>query len=161
MKWLLIGFIIIQIGIDLGHSVTAFPFVHYGMFSGRFSRPDSLNVFEVTIDGRRLEPSEFRVYRWDMITGPLSAIDRLKTSGDFAFDREKLRDYLGATPVYGFFEPHLQNDPGTAARFPTWYKSFLIRLLGRNIDQVRVDLASYRYEDGRLLLIRKTNYFTV
>jgi hypothetical protein len=164
MKWLLIGFIIIQVGVDLAHSVTAFPFVHYGMFSERFSRPDSLNVFEVSVDGRRLEPSDFRVYRWDMITGPLGAVDHLKTSGDFAFDREKLREYLekaGASSLYGFFEPSLQNDPGAITRFPDWYKSFLIKLLGRNIGKVRVDLASYRYQDGRLSLIRKTNYFTV
>ncbi|WP_431216060.1 hypothetical protein ACQ86N_16310 [Puia sp. P3] len=111
MKWLLIGFIIIQVGIDLTHSVTVFPFVHYGMFSERFPRPDSLNVFEVSIDGRRLEPSEFRVYRWDMITGPLQAVDRLKSSDDFAFDRENSGNIWGLPRCIAFSSPICRTTP--------------------------------------------------
>ncbi len=55
MKGLFIGFIILQIGIDLAHTATAFPFVHYGMYSlESFPSRDSMEVFQVTVDGRPL-----------------------------------------------------------------------------------------------------------
>src|SRR5579859_7751279 len=47
----LIGFFILQIGIDLAHSVTVFPFVHYGMFSESFSVHDSITLFGVSVVG--------------------------------------------------------------------------------------------------------------
>jgi hypothetical protein len=53
---LVAAFFLIQIAIDLGHSVTAFPFVHYAMFSESFSQPDSLLRYEVIVDGDRLDP---------------------------------------------------------------------------------------------------------
>src|ERR1700710_282373 len=39
--WVMIVFFVVQIGLDLAHSVTVFPFVHYGMFSESFHHPDS------------------------------------------------------------------------------------------------------------------------
>ena len=53
---LLIAFFILQAGIDLAHSATAFPFEHYGMFSERFPAKDSLAGYEVIADGRPLLP---------------------------------------------------------------------------------------------------------
>ena len=88
MKWLLIGFIVLQVGVDLAHSVTAFPFVHYGMFSESFARPDSLAVFEITVDGKLLEARDFRVYRWDMVQVPLAGFEQQEFTHDFAFDKK-------------------------------------------------------------------------
>ena len=160
----MIVFFALQIGIDLAHSVTVFPFVHYGMFSESFSRPDSLKVFEVTVDGRRLESSSFRIYRWDMIQAPLMAFAQFRSSRDFAFDREKLHEYLqkaGMGAVYRQFEPQLINDPTVAAHFPQWYKSHLSSLLGYKIGRLKVDQSWYRYQNGRLQLLGKENYFTL
>jgi hypothetical protein len=160
----MIVFFILQIAIDLAHSVTLFPFVHYGMFSESFPRPDSLMVFEVTVDGQRLQASSFRIYRWDMIQTPLTAFDNQKITGDFAFDRQKLQEYLqraGAGRLFDLLSPQLKNNPTTAVLFPGWYKSYLGRLLGQKIGTVQVDQSWYRYANGHLLLLHKENYFTI
>jgi hypothetical protein len=73
---LMAAFFLIQVTIDLAHSVTAYPFEHYGMFSESFPAPDSLSTFEIIADGRRLEAADFGIYRWDMIQQPLAAFDR-------------------------------------------------------------------------------------
>jgi hypothetical protein len=164
MKWLFIGFIIIQITVDLAHSVTVFPFVHYGMFSESFARPDSLLVYEVTVDGRRLEAADYRVYRWDMIQSPLTAFDKMVTSNDFSFDREQLRTHLsgaGAGALYRLMAPGLENDSLTASLFPTWYKAHLTRLLGHPIGLLKVDKAWYRYENGHWQLLKLDNRITI
>lgn len=164
MKGLFIAFIVVQIGLDLAHSVTAFPFVHYGMFSAAPHVPDSLPVFQITVNGRRLVQTDYRIYRWDMIEGPLTAFDRLKGTHDFAFDRQKLEEYLrhyrgGA--LYRLMQPHLENAPDIAERFPGWYRNYLGNLLGYAVNTLRVDKAWYTWREGQLQLLGLENYFTL
>lgn len=153
----LIAFFAIQVLVDLCHSVTALPFVHYGMFSERFPVPDSLVVFEITADGRRLDPRDFRIYSWDMVRQPLTAFDRQTGTHDFAFDKDKLRSGLHWAGLGGFWtalSPRLDNPPGLAARFPDWYKGYLGRILGHPVQSLRVDKAWYRYSGGQLILLK-------
>lgn len=157
MKLCLIGFFILQIGIDLAHSVTAFPFVHYGMFSESFARPDSLAVLEVSVDGKRLRETDFSIYRWDMVQTPLEALEKRISTRDYAFDKEKLqagmRD-LGLSSLYNKLIPNLNN----SGSFIPWYKNYLGSLIGHNIRTLRVDRAWYRWTRGRMVLIRTQNW---
>src|ERR1700761_388157 len=92
---LLAGFFVLQLLVDGARSVTLFPFIHFGMYSEPLPQPDSLPVFEVTVDGHRLQPSDYRVYRWDMIQAPLAAVEAQQKSGDFAEDRAVMAHRLG------------------------------------------------------------------
>ena len=153
MKWLLIGFIIIQIGINLAHSVTVFPFVHYGMFSESFRQPDSLTVYQVTVNGKLLQARDFRVYRWDMIQSPLAASEAREASRDFAFDREKMGEGLQKIGLGGFFrtvEPQMRNDSADLAGFQTWYQRYLSGLLGYPVNSLRVEKVWYRWRAGQM-----------
>jgi hypothetical protein len=155
---LLIGFFIIQVLFDLGHSVTALPFVHYGMFSESFASPDSLAVFEVTVNGRLLDAHDFSIDHWDMIQNPLGAFDRQTRSRDFAFDKERLRSglhFIGAGSLYSLLAPNLDNTPAVAERFPGWYKTYLSRLIRQPIHALRVDKAWYRYDRVHFILLKK------
>ena len=153
-RLLFIAFIVLQTGIDLAHSVTFFPFVHYGMFSGVEPRPDTLQLYEVTVDGTRLQPAGMAVYRWDMVQTPLEAFDRQTATNDFAFDKDRLRQGLrwaGAGKIYSWLKTNLDNN----GDFPAWYKSYLSGLLGRPIRRVTVDKAWYRYSNGSLVPLKK------
>jgi hypothetical protein len=155
---LLIAFFVIQVLFDLGHSVTALPFVHYGMFSESFAPPDSLVVFEVSLDGRLLDAHDFRIYHWDMIQNPLVAFDRQTGSRDYAFDKERLRSglhFIGAGSLYSLLASNLDNAPTVAERFPGWYKSYLSRLIRQPIHTLRVDKVWYRYNGVHFILLRK------
>ena len=149
-----IAFFAIQVAFDLAHSVTAFPFVHYGMFSGSFSAPDSLLRYEVIVDGRSLEPADFRIYRWDMVQGPLTAFDRQSGTGDFGFDKQKIRAALPG--IYSRVSANLDNSPTLDADFAGWYRNYLSRLLHQPIQTLRVNRTWYRYKDNRFILLNKT-----
>jgi hypothetical protein len=158
MKRLFIGFFMIQVIIDLSHSLTAFPFIHYAMYSESFARPDSLAVFEIVADGVPLRPADFRIYQWDAVQNALFAYEKQVRTGDFAFDREKMSEGLqriGAGPLYRAVEINLTNAGSTSARFPLWYKTYLSGLLGHAIKTLEVNKAWYRYEPDGLRLLRK------
>ncbi|HVS97804.1 MAG TPA: hypothetical protein VHE54_15020 [Puia sp.] len=154
IRLLFTAFIVLQIGIDLAHSVTFFPFVHYGMFSRIEPRPDTVRLYEVTVDGMRLQPAGMAVYRWDMVQTPLEAFDRQTATNDFAFDKQQLRWGLqraGAGKVYSLLKTNLDN----TGDFPSWYKTYLSGLLHRPVRQLTVGKAWYRSADGRLVLLKK------
>jgi hypothetical protein len=150
---LIAAFFVIQVTIDLAHSVTAYPFEHYGMFSESVSAPDTLSDYEVIADGRRLEAADFGIYRWDMIQQPLAAFDRQSRTADFAFDRSRIR---AAFPgVYSRLSFNLENATTVAATFPDWYIAYLSRLLHRPIHSLRVNRSRYRFLQNQPILLQK------
>jgi hypothetical protein len=152
MKHAIIGFFILQIAIDLAHSVTVFPIVHYAMFSGPVARPDSVLVYQVLVDGKLLQPTNFPVYQWDMVQTPLEAAERREISQDFAVDKMKLQQNLGS--FYNTLKTNLNN----TGSFIPWYKSYLGRLLKSPVSNLRVDKAWYRWAEGRMVLIHTENW---
>lgn len=156
--FLLAAFFAIQIAFDLAHSVTAFPFVHYGMFSGSLSAPDSLESYEVVVDGHRLDPRDFSIYKWDMIQQPLASFDKLVATDDFAFDKSTFRAAFPS--LYARVSDNLDNTEYPESRFPDWYANYLSRLMGHPIGSVAVTRTCYRYEKGRLTLLSKTPWIT-
>ena len=164
MNRLIIGFFLVQVVFDLGRSVTAFPFVHYAMFSESFAQPDSLVVFEITVDGRRLQASDFPIDRWDMVQGPLLGFERQTSTGDFAFDKSAVQAGLrqvGLGPLYTRLKPNLDNDSRVGSRWPSWYAAYLGKLIHRPIRDLRVDKAWYRYTGGHFLLLKKENRISI
>ena len=158
MKPWIIGFFILQIALDLAHSATVFPFVHYGMFSERFTRPDSVEVFEVRVDGRLLRPTDFTIYQWDMVQTPLGAFEKQTATRDYAFDKEKLAAGMrktGLSSLYNELKPNLDN----TGSFISWYKRYLSGLVGHPIATVQANKAWYRWSAGRLRLIRTETFF--
>jgi hypothetical protein len=158
LKRLLIGFFVIQLLTDLSHSLTLFPFIHYAMYSGRVTRPDSLAVFEIVADGVPLRPADFRIYQWDVLQNALVAYEKQVNTTDFAFDREKMSEGLqrvGAGALYKTLEINLTNAGGMDSRFPLWYKTYLSGVLGHSIKTLEVDKAWYRYGSDGVRLLRK------
>jgi len=147
-------FFLIQISIDLAHSVTAFPFVHYGMFSASLPAADSLLSYEVTVNGKRLEPADFRIYRWDMIQQPLAAFDRQITTHDFIPDKQKFQSELPRT--YHYVYANLNNQ--ATGQFPSWYRDYISRLTGQPIHSLQVTKVWYGQNNGKLMQLRKASW---
>jgi hypothetical protein len=157
MKGLFIGFICLQIGIDLAHSVSFFPFVHYGMFSQILRRQDSVEAFEVTADGKRLKPADFLIYQWDMVMTPLQTVEQQQQTGDFAFDKQKLREglqWVGLGSLYTAVEPNLNN----TGQFPAWYKWYIGGLVGHPIQHLDVEKTWCQWTGSRLVVVKRAPY---
>jgi len=157
MKWWIIGFFVLQIAFDLAHSVTAFPFVHYGMFSESFAQPDSILIYRIDVDGAPLQPANFSIYRWDQVQLPLAAAVKRQESQDYAFDKDKFRSGMtavGLSGIYNSLKANLDNH----GDFTAWYKAYLGRLLGRPVGKLHIDKTWYRWKEGHMELIGTQNW---
>ncbi len=150
---LIATFFAIQVILDLAHSVTAYPFEHYGMFAESFPAPDSVSTYEIIADGRRLDAADFRIYRWDMLQQPLAAFDRQSSTSDFAFDRSRIKAIFPG--IYSGLSANLENSPTVAASFPDWYLGYLGRLLHQPIHSFQVNRCRYRVLQNQLILIQR------
>ncbi len=153
-----------QVIIDLLHSVTVFPFLHYGMYSERFDKPHDVEVFEITADGKVLKAGDFRMHVWDMIHSPLSAMQKQVSTGDFSFDRKKMQEgmqFTGLGSLYGIIEPNLRNDTALTIRFTAWYKTYLEKLLSHPVLTLEVSRIFYNYENGRYVELKKEKWLNV
>jgi hypothetical protein len=153
---LIATFFAIQVILDLAHSVTAYPFEHYGMFAESFRAPDSVSTYEVIADGRRLDAADFRIYRWDMLQQPLAAFDRQSSTSDFAFDRSRIKAVFPG--IYSGLSANLENSPTVAASFPDWYLGYLGRLLHHPVHSFQVNRCRYRVLQNQLILIQRMTW---
>jgi len=152
MKWWIIGFFVVQMAFDWAHSVTAFPFVHYGMYSEKFPRPDSILVYRLNVDGAPLQQENFSIYGWDMIQTPLAAEARRSRSNDYAFDKSMLQAGLARVHQAGLYN-QLSANLDNRGDFATWYKGYLGRILGHSVGTLTIEKAWYRWKDGHMQLL--------
>jgi hypothetical protein len=157
MKWFVLAFFVVQIGFDLAHSVTAFPFVHYGMYSEKFPRPDSILVYRINVDGAVLRQADFSIYGWDMIQTPLAAEARREASGDYAFDKSQVLAGLQRVHQAGLYN-QLSANLDNHGNFVSWYKGYLGRLLGHSVEALSIEKTWWRWKDGRMQLLGTQNW---
>lgn len=155
---------LLQLTVDCFHSVTLYPFVHYGMFSTVFPTPDTQNVYVIAVNGDTLRAADFSAVHWDMIQQPLVGLDRQLRSADHRWDKDQLRQGLTRAGLKGFYDriaPNLSNAPDLQARFPDWYRDYLSRLLGMPVRTLTVDKEQVRYAGGQLVPIKKENWIKI
>lgn len=155
---------VIQLAVDCFHSLTLYPFVHYGMFSTVFPTPGSQNVYVITVNGDTLHAADFSAVHWDMIQEPLVGLERQIRSDDHRWDKEQLHRGLSRAGMAGFYDriaPNLSNAPDLPARFPAWYRDYLGRLLSKPVRTLTVDKEQVRYDQGRLIPFKKENWIKI
>jgi len=162
--YFLIAFFFIQVLIDLAHSVTIFPFIHYGMYSESFKRADSLEIFEIRVNGQLLRAEDFSIAEWDRIHGPLSAMEKQEATDDFSFDKEKIRRGLGKIGLEGWWGAtnfRVSNDPQLSFAFASWYKHYLAVVVKHPIQTLEIEKAWYRPANGKFDLLSKSRWITL
>lgn len=159
-----IGFIILlfftcQFVIDCLNSVTAFPFLHFGMFSGSFEKID-IETFEIKVNDKVLTANQFSILKWDLMHSALATYSKQITSADFSFDKKVLEhgmQRVGFNSLHKFIEPNL-NNVDLELRFPDWYKRYLEKLIDNKIESLVVHQERYNYVNGKYQLVYKSKW---
>lgn len=156
-------FFFFQIIIDCLHTVTIFPFLHYGMFSQVYTTRE-VNVFEIKANERILSGQDFGILTWDLIHSPLNSFKKQITTKDFSFDKKVIKKGIEKTGLKkpGLTASHnLDNSQHVIRDFPLWYKGFLAKLLHQTVNKLQVSILRYRYEDGNYILLDKVKWIDI
>lgn len=161
---LLFVLLAIQVAVDLFNSVTISPFSHSGMYSDNFTRPDSMEVYELIVNGTTLNAGSYNIYTWDMIHAPLIAIDKQQTTNDFDPDKtaaKKALERIGLSNAASYISDNLDNPKDLSHSFPLWYKKYLDKLLRHPIRVLKINKNYYSYQNGKYLLLKKEEWINI
>lgn len=153
----------IQIIVDCLHSVTAFPFLHYGMFSESYTSK-YVQLFEVTVNGEILSANDFGILTWDLVQSPLVSFKKQMITNDFSFDKEiinKVFKTVYLEKVFLIVKDNLNNQEQLPNKFPLWYKTYLSKLLDCEIKTLEVTILNYNYQNNKYTLLKKTSWIKV
>ncbi|HVZ55494.1 MAG TPA: hypothetical protein VG870_02450 [Chitinophagaceae bacterium] len=148
---ILLVLLLVQLLIDLFVSVTAFPFLHYGMYSARFAGRKT-TVYEIWANGRMLKARDFPVLTWDLLHSPLAYYEKDAATLDFTRDKQAIREGFTRAGIPSLFDAigrNLDNPANLPQTFFPWYKSYLERILRYPLSSLLVYKVTYQYTDGQ------------
>ena len=124
-RWLFLAmalFIVAQLFINLKRGLVVSPFYHYGMYSEVINVETKYNVFEVQVNGKKLQAENFSPQQWDKIIVPLSfytSIDK-RSNTLYNTDVQRVLNKLHITSTASNFVQECNyND------FEKWYRLYL------------------------------------
>ena len=69
---IVVFFIVAQLSINYKKGFVVTPIYHYGMYSSPVNQPDTLQIFQVEVNGKPLQPLDFIPQQWDNVILPLN-----------------------------------------------------------------------------------------
>jgi hypothetical protein len=147
-----------QVLCDLLGSVTVFPIVHYGMYSQPIVVSDQYQSYELVVNGKVLEGSDYRIHLWENILAPLQDVDRISNTTDFQDEKntiERIFYFLGMQELGLTLRNRMDNMPFDAHLFGQHYKKYLSEVLGIPISNLKVFRIVSYYADGGYFNVQK------
>ncbi len=158
IPWLILGCFAIQIFTNLNSSLTAFPFLHYGMFSEKINYQAYYETFQIEVDGQLLKGSDFSIQDWEMLQSPLLIHHQIQQNNDFEKDKMYIHFFLaklGLSAIDDLMKPHLNNTKLSPTEYNRYYKNYIEKVLGKSITQLEVKLCYFAYRDNAYQLLSK------
>ena len=132
---IVVFFIVAQLAINYKKSFVVTPFFNYGMFSSPVLPPDSLQVFQVEVNGKLLQPLDFTPQQWDNVILPLNYFYIANTTSDTLWKKVSNRIFriTDVNTVAANYAIQV-----TTNQFYRWYQTQLQKMLPNKIASIRI-----------------------
>ncbi|MDI9364805.1 MAG: hypothetical protein QM541_07630 [Flavobacterium sp.] len=147
---MLIFFIVAQLVINYRKSFVVTPWYHYGMFSTPALQPDSLQVFQVEVNGKILQPLDFTPQQWDNVILPLNYFYNTTTDTLWKKICRSVFRISNPNPLAPNYSIQL-----TTSEFYSWYQTQLQQMLPNKIASIHVFSATAINKSSTLTITKK------
>jgi hypothetical protein len=151
-------FFLIQIIVNLNGSLTAFPFLHFGMFSEKIELKPSYQTYQIEVDNQVLNGMDYGIHEWEIMNTPIMIKENIKTSNDFEKDKVFIHFFLEKFGLNFFSQAiseNLNNPIWSDQTFNINYKNYLEKVLKKKIGHVKVYACQFIFKDNQYLLLDK------
>jgi hypothetical protein len=128
---LVVLFIAGQLFINFKRGVVFSPFYHYGMYSERMERPDSIAVLRIRSNQGELRPFDFSAQSWDKLTLPVYLNQNFQQHDSLCYYQNAKR--MLAVMHIGTNENDFQSPPFL---FYEWYHDYARTIFGNKHNSV-------------------------
>ena len=144
---LMILFLTGQLFINYKFGVVVSPFLNYGMFSEVFTVKPQYQVWEVDVNGKRLQARDFSIQQWDKVILPIQYFYSINSSNELY--RTEIRRLFNNLHITTDEKKFLQTC--NYLQFEQWYRSYLERVTGSSIHSLAIHYHAYQYNGSRLI----------
>jgi hypothetical protein len=151
-------FFLIQIIVNLNSSLTAFPFLHFGMFSEKITLKPSYQTYQIEVDNQVLNGMDYGIHEWEIMQTPIIIKENIEASNDFEKDKLFISFFLEKLGL-SFFNQAVSENLNNAIEsdqiFNINYKKYLEKVLNKKIEHVKVYTCQFIFKDNQYLLLDK------
>lgn len=140
-------FVTAQLYINYKRGVVATPFYHYGMYSEVMKIENEYPVFEIEVNGQRLQAKDYTAQQWDKIILPLTYYTTINKSNTlYHTDIKRLLDKIHfSSNEHHFLQACDVNG------LTTWYRLYLQNILKQKVLGLDIKRRNYKYKQGHLI----------
>jgi hypothetical protein len=143
---LVILFICAQLFVILIWGIVISPFYNYGMYSEVMDIKKDYQIFEVEVNGNRLQGQAFSPQQWDNIILPLQFYSNIQQSNRlYETDIKRLLQKMQISSNEADFVSSC-NYP----QFEKWYIQHLQAITKQKILAIKINLRQYQYQSNML-----------
>ena len=140
-------FIIAQLFINYKRGIVVTPFYHYGMYSEEMNVENEYPVFEIMVNGQRLQAENYTPQQWDKIVVPLTYYSTINKSNTlYHTDIKRLMAKIHFSSIENNFLQQCDINS-----FITWYRLYLQNMLKVRVLGLDVKTHIYKYNSGHLI----------
>ncbi len=147
---IVVFFIVAQLVINYKKGFVVTPMYHYGMFSSPAKQPDSLQIFQVEVNGKLLQPLDFTPQQWDNVILPLNYF--YNTTSDTSW-KKVCRGVFRITNTNALAANY--SIQLTTSKFYNWYQTQLQQILPSKIASIRIFSATAINKSNTLTITAK------
>jgi hypothetical protein len=144
---LMIVFIIGQLFINYKRGMVFSPFYHYGMYSEVMKEKNTYGVFEIEVNGKKLQAQNFTPQQWDKIVVPLSYYASINSKSNALYFTD-IKRLMQALHIPANEVNYIQGCD--SQRFTIWYQLYLTEILNEKVNTVEITYHVYQYKSGSL-----------
>jgi hypothetical protein len=155
---LIFVFFLLQIMVNLNGSLTAFPFLHFGMFSDKIALKPTYQTYQIEVDGEVINGMDYGIHEWEIMQTPLMIKENISVSNDFEKDKMFIHFFLEKLGLRFFNQAiteNLNNQIVSEQTFQINYKKYLEKVLNKKIKYVKVYTCQFIFKDKQYLLLDK------
>lgn len=139
-------FICGQLFVILIWGIVSTPFYNYGMYSEKIALQKNYNVFEVELNGKRLEGRNFSPTEWDKIMVPLQFYAGIKSSNElYKSEIQRLLNKMHFNSTEALFIQSCNYE-----QFENWYKKYLEAVTNQKTESLTVTYRNYELRSNKL-----------
>lgn len=129
-----------QLFINYKRGIVITPLYHYGMYSRKATMPNTIELYEIVINGKVLQPFHFSSQKWDKFILPIEEYCKMEKHNNDLFLKEINRVLHKVS-----FVPNSKNFmiEKTPNQFLAWYKKYTSKIISIPINQIEIHKSIY------------------
>ncbi len=151
--FLLTMFLTAMLFINYKRGLVITPMLQYGMFSEKFQLEDTITTYQIIVDNKQIDLSNYSFTERDLIITPIEDYQKQKKTNPAIYTT--MKPFFNKVGLGNFMEEVKYSNQITEIDFNNWYKNKLQMLILTPINNLEIQTCRYVWENNAVKQLSK------